>query len=80
MTRTQDENGTTRHCISALIPTTWTGEQANAVVVFLEEIVSAIWYAHENNILDFLEGRLPTTSTDFVEDINVHPIDEDIPF
>lgn len=34
------------------IPTEWTGEQAKAVWEFIDEIGSAIWDAHEEEILE----------------------------
>ena len=34
-----------------LIPSNWTGDQAKAVVDFLDEISSAIWDTHESKIM-----------------------------
>ena len=39
------------------IPTDWTGEQARAVVDFLEEICHAIWLIHERPIIEVYERQ-----------------------
>ena len=46
---------THRRVTSATIPRHWTGEQAKAVVDFLEDIVAAIWDTHEENLLHSLK-------------------------
>lgn len=39
------------------IPPDWTGDQALAVVEFLDDISNAIWKIHEQKILDFMNKR-----------------------
>ncbi|MCP4602135.1 MAG: hypothetical protein GY847_16730 [Proteobacteria bacterium] len=39
------------------IPTEWTGEQATAVVEFLDEISTVIWEAHDHKIVDTMNKR-----------------------
>jgi hypothetical protein len=83
MTRAQDSDGhcvSARHVISAIVPTTWTGEQAHVIIGFLEEILSIIWERYEDDVFNVLEGTTSTSARSQIEGISHHPVDEDIPF
>jgi hypothetical protein len=53
------------------IPPEWTGEQAKAVIDFLEEICLTIWDVHERDILEATHQR---------ESMLERPADEDDAF
>lgn len=73
------------------IPKNWTGDQALAVVEFLDEITAAVWNVHEIKMLDaWHEQNAANAVTDdddemladaiYDIDPNTTSIDDDIPF
>jgi hypothetical protein len=58
------------------IPTFWTGKQAVIIMDFLSKTTDAIWDAHENKILDFMEQN---QRKDRAQDQNQVP-EDDLPF
>ena len=53
------------------IPKNWTGDQALAVVEFLDEISAMIWFVHEIKMLDAWHER-NSKSANSEEDDSVH--------
>lgn len=60
------------------IPKDWTGEQANAVFDFLEDILTAIWETHETALIEILLKNRELDNCD--NDLDLIPIDDGIPF
>ncbi len=62
------------------IPKCWTGDEASAVLEFLDDINTAIWNAHEKKIINVMRKQHITskhTARDDEEDLQ---LDDDLPF
>jgi uncharacterized protein YktA (UPF0223 family) len=62
------------------IPRNWTGEQAKAVLDFLDEIASAIWDVHEKALFEEIEKEKVIWERNPLEDDDHARDEDDLPF
>jgi hypothetical protein len=65
--------------IKVSIPPDWTGAQANAVLDLLDDIVTAIWDAHEEKILEDQQQQDAMLERAARGDVEDDPFDDDFP-
>ena len=62
------------------IPKYWTGDEATAVLEFLDDINTAIWNAHEEKILNAMKQQHITRKHSAKDDGEDLQLDDDLPF